>query len=125
MPLKKILVVDDEPTFLSLLKETLELRGFECDIVPNAVEGGLMLSGQRKPDMILMDVKMPGINGLEACEAIKKNINTGKIPIIVISAASDPDIVLQAKKIGVEDYFVKPVNIENLIGRIKEILKIS
>ena len=69
---KKILMVDDEEGFVALLRPVLEERGFEVSAAMNAVDAGIEMSGSL-PALILMDIKMPGINGLQACEAIKKN----------------------------------------------------
>lgn len=116
---KKILVVDDEEEFLSLIKSALELRGFEVACATNAVAAGVELSG-KLPELILMDVKMPGINGLQACEAIKRNPATKDIPIIIVSALSHESDMKKAQKIGIAYYFVKPVDLESLINKIKE-----
>ena len=122
-PNRKILLVDDEEGFLAVLKDALEVRGFSVVTAKSAVEAGLELAG-KKPDLILMDVKMPGINGLQACSAIKKNPATFDIPIIVISAVSDEHSIREAYKTGVVDYFIKPIDIEKLVIRIKQILKV-
>lgn len=124
MSRKRILAVDDEGEFLSLLKSTLELRGFEVIATSNAVEAGITLAS-RLPSLILMDIKMPGINGLDACEVIKRNPATKDVPIIIISGLSDDATRNKARKFGVVDYFTKPVEMENLIKRIKEVLKIE
>ena len=121
---KKILLVDDEEGFLSVIKEALEVRGFDVVTAKSAIEAGLELSSA-KPDLILMDIKMPGIDGLQACAAIKKNPNTADIPIMVLSAISEETQIKRAYKIGISDYFVKPVDIEKLVNRIKEILGIQ
>jgi len=118
---KKILIVDDEKEFLSFLKEALETRGFEVAAASNAVESGMELA-TKPPDLILMDLKMPGIDGFQACEAIKRNPVTKEIPIIVVSALSDESDIKRARKAGVADYFVKPVDMGKLIKKIKEIL---
>ena len=121
---KKILLVDDEEGFLSVIKEALEIRGFDIVTAKSAIEAGLELSS-KKPDLILMDIKMPGIDGLQACTAIKKNPDTANIPIMVVSAISDESQVKKAHKMGIIDYFVKPVDIEKLVNRIKEVLGIQ
>ena len=118
---KKILIVDDEEGFLALLRQALEERGFEVVTVSNAVDAGIEMVSTL-PALILMDIKMPGINGFQACEAIKKNANTKDVPIIVISALSDETDINRAKKIGIADYFVKPIDIEKLIDRVKAII---
>ena len=118
---KKILLIDDEKDFLSLLEDTLEIRDFEVIAVDNAVEAGMELAS-KLPELILMDIKMPGIDGLQACAAIRRNPATKNIPIIVVSALSDESYRKEARKLGVAEYFVKPVDIEKLIRKIKEIL---
>ena len=117
---KKILVVDDEEDFLSLIKYALEERGFDILASSSAIDAGIQIS-MHVPALILMDLKMPGINGFQACEAIKKNPATKDIPIIIVSALSDESDMRKARNIGIVDYFVKPVNIERLIQRIKEV----
>ena len=117
---KKILVVDDEEEFLALMKSAMEIRGFDVITANNAVIAGMELA-TNVPDVILMDIKMPGINGFQACEAIKRNPLTKDIPIIVVSALSHESDVKRANKIGVAGYFVKPVDLEGLINKIKEV----
>jgi Response regulator containing CheY-like receiver, AAA-type ATPase, and DNA-binding domains len=120
---KRILLVDDEEGFLVVIKEALEIRGFEVSTANNAIEAGLMLSS-KKPDLIMTDIRMPGIDGLQACAAIKKNPDTTNIPIIVLSAVSEDSQIKKAHKIGIIDYFVKPVDVEKLVKRVKDILSI-
>lgn len=121
---KKILLVDDEEGFLSVIKEALEIRGFDIVTAKSAIEAGLELSS-KKPDLILMDIKMPGIDGLQACAALKKNPDTANIPTMVVSAISEEAQIKKARKMGISDYFIKPVDIEKLVNRIKETLSIQ
>lgn len=118
---RRVLIVDDEEGFLSLIREALEIRGFDVITASSAVEAGMEISSKR-PDAILMDIKMPGINGLQACVAIKKNPSTKHIPIMVVSALSDDSDIKKAYKAGVIDYFVKPVNIEKVVAKLKDVL---
>ena len=120
-PTKKILVVDDEKEFLALIKSAFEIRGFAVVTADNAIDAGLALA-VGLPDLILMDIKMPGINGIQACEAIRRNPVTKNVPIIIVSALSHESDMKKAQKVGVAGYFVKPVNLEELIKKIKEIL---
>ena len=121
---RRILVVDDEADFLNLIRETLEIRGFDVVTASNAVEAGMEIA-LNKPDAILMDIKMLGISGLEACEAIKKNPATKNIPIMVVSALSEDSDIKKAYRTGILDYFVKPVNIEKVIAKLKDVLDIA
>jgi two-component system phosphate regulon response regulator PhoB len=121
MALRRVLVVDDEEGFLSLIREALEIRGFDVITAASAVEAGMEISSKR-PDAILMDIKMPGINGLQACDAIKKNPATKDIPLMIVSALSDESDIKKAYKIGVTEYFVKPVNIEKIVAKLNSVL---
>ena len=123
-PGKLILIVDDEEAFLELLKDSLEIRGFEVITASGAIEAGIEIA-TKKPDAILMDIKMPGINGLQACEAIKTNPATKSIPIMVISALSGDSDIKKARKAGVSEYFVKPINIESVVTKLKAALGVS
>ena len=123
-PIHRILIVDDEAEFLELMRSALEIRGFDVVTASNAVEAGMEISG-KLPELILMDIRMPGINGLQACEAIKRNPITQDVPIIIISALAGDSDIKKARKIGISDYFIKPVDMEKLINRIKELLKVS
>lgn len=123
-PGKKILIVDDEEGFLKLLRDALEIRGLEVITATNGVEAGLELA-TGAPNLILMDIKMPGINGLEACAAVRRNPATKDLPIIIVSAIFDESDIKKAYKGGISDYFIKPVDIERLVKRIKEILKVQ
>ena len=118
---QSILIVDDEAGLLALLKHALEERGFEVFTANNAIDAGIEISG-RLPALILMDIRMPGISGFQACEALKNNPRTKDTPIIIISALSDEAGIDKAKKMGVADYFTKPLDIEKLINRIQEII---
>lgn len=120
---KKILLVDDEEGYLAVIKDAFEVRGFSVVTATSAIEAGLELA-TKKPDLILMDIRMPGINGVQACLAIKKNSATANIPIIAVSALSDEQNIREAYKAGVADYFVKPIDIEKLVKRIRELLKV-
>lgn len=121
---RRILIVDDEEGFLSMIKEALEIRGFDVITASSAVEAGMEITS-KKPDAILMDIRMPGINGLQACEAIKKNPVTKNIPIMIVSALSGESDIKKAYKTGVVDYFVKPINIEKVVIKLKDILGIA
>jgi len=118
---KKILIVDDEKEFLALIREALEMRGFEVITACNAVESGLELA-TRLPSLILMDIKMPGIDGMQACKAIKRNPVTKNIPIVIVSGLVENSYAKKAKKLGITECLTKPVDIEKLINKIQEIL---
>ena len=122
-PNKRILLVDDEEGFLTMMRAALEVRGFEVITAVSAIEAGLTLASAN-PDLILMDIRMPGVDGIQACVAIKKNADTAYIPIMIVSALADETQIERAHKIGIDDYFVKPIDIEKLVNRIKQVLAV-
>ena len=121
---RRVLIVDDEEGFLSLMRESLGIRGFDVITASSAVEAGMEIASKR-PDAILMDIRMPGINGLEACEAIKKSPATKNIPIMIVSALSADSDIKKAYRAGVVDYFVKPLNIEKVVAKLKDVLSLA
>jgi DNA-binding response OmpR family regulator len=120
MSLKRLLIVDDDTEFLDILKQVLSNEEFDVTVATSAVEGGLILAGEL-PNMILMDIKMKGINGLDACKAIKKNPKTKDIPIIIVSALCSEDDIKSGLEKGAIDYFTKPVDLQKLVSRIKQL----
>ena len=121
---RRVLIVDDEEGFLSMIREALEIREFDVVTAQSAVEAGMEIA-LKKPDIILMDIRMPGINGLQACEAIKKNPITKNIPIMIVSALSGDSDIKKAYRAGVLDYFVKPVDIGKVVAKLKDVLGIA
>ena len=118
---KRILVVDDEAEFLNIIKQVLADEDFDVSVATNAVEGGLILAGQQ-PDLILMDIKMKGINGFDACRAIRNNPKTKNIPIIIVSALASQDDIKEGLGRGALEYFTKPVDLQKLVDKIKQVI---
>ena len=119
---KKILIVDDEVDFTEFLKTALEERGYRAFEANNAVEGGLYLSSE-KPDLIIMDIRMYGINGLEACKAIRRNPDTKHITIFVVSGMVSEEDTNRALDAGANQYFTKPLNLEKFLKAVEDALK--
>lgn len=119
-----ILIVDDTPENLRLLAEMLTARGYT---IRPATSGTLALSGARArlPDLILLDIHMPGVNGFEVCRRLKAEDATKNVPIIFISALSDTRDKVHAFENGGVDYITKPFQEEEVLARIKTHLKIS
>lgn len=119
----KILIVDDTPANISILGKTLETNGYEIATAPNGEIALEVLQGF-EPDLILMDIMMPGMDGYETCKAIKKNPNHQKIPVIFISALNDTQDVCQAFSHGGVDYVVKPFRREEVLSRVETHLQL-
>ncbi|HEC13443.1 MAG TPA: response regulator [Acidiferrobacteraceae bacterium] len=120
MDAKKILVVDDSPTDLHLLSEILSKNGYS--VVPaQSGEEAIELAKSEQPDLILMDIVMPGMNGFEATRAISKSPDTEAIPILIVSTKGQETDRVWGLRQGAKDYLVKPIDEQTLIGKIQSL----
>jgi signal transduction histidine kinase len=115
---KSILVVDDNSTNLSVLSQALKIAGYK---VRAAMDGeSAIAQGQRKPpDLILLDVQMPGIDGFETCSRLKADVITQNIPVIFMTALGDAESKLKGLSLGAVDYITKPFEQEEVLARVK------
>jgi DNA-binding response OmpR family regulator len=113
----KILTIDDDPAVTKLLSLLLKSYGMEV-IAANSGEQGLQLVRNESPDLVLLDIMMPDMSGLEVCQAIRSFSN---LPIVAYSAISNPQEVTKALAAGVNDYLTKPTPIEIMVARIKRL----
>jgi signal transduction histidine kinase len=120
----KILIVDDTPENLKLLRQAIEPEGYHILIATNG-EGALKIAGNAHPDLILLDVQMPGINGFETCARLKADPNTRDIPVIFVTAEAETISVVEGFRTGGVDYIVKPFKNDEVIVRIRTHLKID
>jgi len=120
----KILIVDDFPANLDLLRQTLESKAYNISV---ALSGEVALSIVRRavPDLVLLDVMMPGMDGFETCRRLKANPTTADIPVIFLTAKDEPDSVLEGFRAGGIDYITKPFQNEEVLLRIETHLKID
>jgi CheY-like chemotaxis protein len=116
----RILIVDDENDFIELMK--FRLANLHCEFLV-AEDGVHALSQARqyKPDLILLDILLPDLDGLSVCEILKRQPNTNKIPIIFMSALSG-NVTKRTAAMHAEDFFTKPIDLERLEKRIGELL---
>jgi len=115
---RTVLVVDDEKEMCLSLKEILESRGYECLYVTNPGDvAGIMFS--RTIDLVLMDIKMPGMSGIDLLKAIRKN--HGRIPIVMITGYPSVENVVKAMKYGALNVFVKPLKIQTLLSEVERL----
>lgn len=119
-----ILIVDDTPDNLRVLSTTLEGRGYDVRTAINAQLALLSIQAEQ-PDLILLDINMPGINGYDLCVKLKQQLETANIPIIFISALDDELDKKQAFTVGGADYISKPFQIEEVIARVQHQLAIQ
>lgn len=121
---KRVLIVDDDIEFLEELREALEGNGFDLDCALNGFEAGRKVY-KKKPDLILLDFKIPGIDGFQVCEILHKDEDTANIPIIAITSLKSDEDVQRIKKCGVKRYLSKPLDIEELKETIGKILDVA
>ena len=118
---EKILVVDDELVIRNMLIEALTGEGYEVIQASNGEEA-LELVEKEEPQVILLDVKMPGIDGIEVCRRLKEEDKTRFIPIIMVTAFEDRDV--DAFVEGADDFVTKPFNLVELSFRVRSMLRI-
>ena len=119
----KLLIVDDEPDIRKVLKKRLELEGFQCLMAKNGTEA-IKIAQEEHPALIILDLVMPGKDGLQVYQELKGAENTRNIPIVVYTAQS-PDIVAEKgfDAISAVDFVLKPLESEGLISLIEKSLK--
>jgi len=118
---KKILIVEDEVDILQLFAVRIEVNGYD---VVTAVDGEEALEkvNSENPDLILLDLMIPKIDGYEVCRTLKFDDETKNIPIIILSALNEAVDKQKALDAGVDAYFVKPFDLEELVQKIKELI---
>ena len=117
-----ILVIDDEKDLIELVRYNLENDGFQ---VVSAADGykGLRLAKETRPDLVLLDLMLPGINGLEVCRSLKENGETSGIPVIMLTAKGTETDIVAGLEMGADDYITKPFSPKVLVARVKAVLR--
>ncbi len=118
---KKILVVEDEPEFIELLEYNLKREGFSVGTARDGIEA-IKKARSLRPDLILLDLLLPELNGLAVCETLRRNPDTAAVPVIVVSALSTQFTKLAGLEAGAVDYITKPFSFRELIARVKRAL---
>ena len=117
MPIRNILVVEDSPTDRQFLAEILTSGGYHVSAVASAEEARAQIRDQR-PDLVLMDIVMPGENGFQATRALTRDEATRDIPIILCTSKGQPTDRIWGMRQGARDFVVKPVRRDDLLSRI-------
>ncbi|MBI4650111.1 response regulator [Candidatus Desantisbacteria bacterium] len=118
----RILIVDDDPDIRELLSQSLNSDLFEIALAENGEET-LRMVGQQKPDLIILDIMMPGIDGLEVCRRLKENPATSNIPVLMLTAKSGVGDKIEGFVTGAEEYITKPFDPMNVEARVATILR--
>jgi len=120
----RILIVDDEEDILELLRYNISKEGYDVISSENG-EGCLELALSHSPDLIILDLMMPDIDGLEVCKKLKKDDKTKSIPVIMLTAKSMESDIIVGLELGADDYIAKPFSPRVLIARMKSVLRRS
>jgi len=120
----KILAVEDVPVQQKLLSRCLSLKGYAC-VFAETGNDAVKKAAEQKPDLILLDLYLPDMDGIKVCETLRSNKKTAGIPIIMLTARGDVKDIVNGLKTGADDYMSKPYNYQELLARIDAILRRS
>jgi two-component system, OmpR family, alkaline phosphatase synthesis response regulator PhoP len=121
---EKILIVDDEKDIARMLNYNLKKEGYRT-VEAYDGEDALDLAARERPDLILLDLMLPGVDGLEVCKQLKKEPKTAAIPIIMLTAKTQETDKVVGLELGADDYVSKPFSLKELIARVKAVLRRS
>ena len=122
MAKEKILIIEDEKAIVRMLDYNLKKEGFRA-LSANNGEDGLDMARKEHPDLILLDLMLPEMDGLEVCKAIKNDTKTAHIPIIILTAKAQETDKIVGLELGADDYMTKPFSPRELIARIRAVLR--
>jgi DNA-binding response OmpR family regulator len=120
--LAKVLVIDDEKDIVSLLRYHLEKAGFQClEGMDGAI--ALRLVREHHPDLLILDLMLPGMDGLEICRHLRQDAATARLPILMLTAKAEEVDCVVGLEVGADDYVVKPFSPRELVARVRAILR--
>ncbi len=122
MAKETVLVVDDEKDILELIRYNLEKEGYSTHCTATG-EDGLKAAAGLKPDIIVLDLMLPGLDGLEVCKKLKQDEKTRRIPVIMLTAKTEDTDIVSGLELGADDYLTKPFSPRVLIARLRAVLR--
>lgn len=122
MAQKQILVVEDEEDIQELLKYNLQKEGYQVNCADTG-ESGLQEARKSFPDLLLLDLMLPEMNGLEVCRQLKSDNKTSHIPIIMLTAKGEESDIVVGLEMGADDYVTKPFSVQVLMSRVRAVLR--
>lgn len=122
MAKERILVVDDEEDILELVQYNLSKEGYQVQCVSSG-EAGVDLARDKQPDLVILDLMLPGVDGLDVCKVLKNDGKTQHIPIIMLSARGEEADIVTGLELGADDYIVKPFSPRVVSARVKSVLR--
>ena len=124
VPKMKVLVVDDEPKIVRLIKQKLEASHYEVVTAANG-EQALRQAHTHRLDLILLDLMMPVMDGLEVLTRLRTTKDTSRIPVVIVTARQDTQAILQSQDLWAADYVTKPLDLEMLVQTVKRCARLS
>jgi len=121
MPKYKVLIVDDEPDIVETLSFMLQARNFDVVTASDGFEALSKVKSER-PDLVLLDIMMPGMDGYDVCVKLKTDKETKNIPVVMLTARGENEAVIRAHKAGANDYIVKPFSLPTLVSKLNKLL---
>ena len=119
-----VLVIDDEKDLLELVRYNLEKEHLDV-ITASDGQSGLEIGLKHKPDLVLLDLMMPGMNGLEVCKQLRSDARTSRVPIIMLTAKAGETDKIVGLEMGADDYITKPFSVRELLARVRAVLRRS
>ena len=119
---QKALIVDDEPAIVELVRYHVEKEGLQCWEAKDG-ETALRLAHEQKPDLLILDLMLPGIDGLEICRLLRRDPSTAQMSIIMLTAKAEEVDRVVGLEMGADDYIVKPFSPRELVARVKAVLR--
>ena len=118
---KRILVIEDDPNALRLVEYTLGQEGYQVITAANGLEG-LKKAREEHPDLIILDIMLPGLDGYEVCQQLRQEPKTIKLPILMLSAKAREIDKATGLKVGADDYLTKPADPAMIVAKVKTLL---
>ncbi len=123
--MKRVMIVDDEVGARTLIGIMLERGGFKVIKAKDANEALSMVDKEESADLIILDVMMPGMDGIELCRTLRHKTNSINTPILILSARGDAEAVMRGMEAGATDYLPKPILHHDLVAKVRSLLNIS
>jgi two-component system alkaline phosphatase synthesis response regulator PhoP len=120
--IRKILIVDDEPNIVVPLQFLMEQNGFQVCVAENG-EAAIELAAQYVPDLVLLDIMLPGVNGFEVCQVLREDPHLKHTKIILVSALGRDVDVVKGMAMGADAYITKPFSNRDIVNRVRELLQ--
>ena len=118
----RVLIIDDDPAIAELVAVNLEMAGYEVSLAADGIKGQAMAL-QMQPDLVMLDLMLPRVDGFTVCQRLRRDERTGEIPILMLTALSQTENKVEGFNAGADDYLTKPFEVEELLVRVRALLR--